>query len=337
MSDVLAEITEDLKPSGTPDEPVWEQCAGVPADLAGPIRWDHPCAVHHTVLNGELVLTQPKRKKVCIVGYAENSRHLAWFNDPECEIWGVNQLYRFIPRADRWFQIHHDWHDSRKWADGADLAEWMRAAQCPVYMIEAQPDMPMTLPFPKEWVKQQLGIHEYFTSSIAMMLGLAIAEGFEEIGIYGIDLIVGREYAFEKPCAEFFLGIAHARGIKYHLPENSALLWQSHTYGYDAEPDYGFFGLQKLKSRTQELSKLVTMCRDKVHVMQGHVEEAELVRDKMPVDSGSRKVMDQRIIDLRTELDKELNILYMNDGAQQEASRMYAILELKTRGGGVKA
>jgi hypothetical protein len=327
MSDVLAEITEDLKPSGTPDEPVWEQCAGVPADLAGPIRWDHPCAVHHTVLNGELVLTQPKRKKVCIVGYAENSRHLAWFNDPECEIWGVNQLYRFIPRADRWFQIHHDWHDSRKWADGADLAEWMRTAQCPVYMIEAQPDMPMTLPFPKEWVKQQLGIHEYFTSSIAMMLGLAIAEGFEEIGIYGIDLIVGREYAFEKPCAEFFLGIAHARGIKYHLPENSALLWQSHTYGYDAEPDYGFFGLQKLKSRTQELSKLVTMCRDKVHVMQGHVEEAELVRDKMPVDSGSRKVMDQRIIDLRTELDKELNILYMNDGAQQEASRMYAILE----------
>ena len=337
MSDVLTDITEDLKPMATTDGPAWEQCAGVPADLTGPIRWDHPCAAHHTVLNGELVLTQRKRKKVCIVGYAENSRHLAWYNDPECEIWGVNQLYRFIPRADRWFQIHHDWHDSRKWADGADLAEWMRTAQCPVYMIEAQPNMPMTLPFPKEWVKQQLGIHEYFTSSIAMMLGLAIAEGFEEIGIYGIDLIVGREYAFEKPCAEFFLGIAHARGIKYHLPENSALLWQSHTYGYDAEPDYGFFGLQKLKSRTNELSKLVTMCRDKVHVMQGHVEEAELVRDKMPVGSDSRKVMDQRILDLRTELDKELNVLYMNDGAQQEASRMYAILELKTRGGGVKA
>ena len=337
MSDVLTDITEDLKPTATTDGPAWEQCAGVPADLTGPIRWEHPCAAHHAVLNGELVLTQRKRKKVCIVGYAENSRHLAWYNDPECEIWGVNQLYRFIPRADRWFQIHHDWHDSRKWADGADLAEWMRTAQCPVYMIEAQPNMPMTLPYPKEWVKQQLGIHEYFTSSIAMMLGLAIAEGFEEIGIYGIDLIVGREYAFEKPCAEFFLGIAHARGIKYHLPENSALLWQSHTYGYDAEPDYGFFGLQKLKSRTNELSKLVTMCRDKVHVMQGHVEEAELVRDKMPVGSDSRKVMDQRILDLRTELDKELNVLYMNDGAQQEASRMYAILELKTRGGGVKA
>lgn len=337
MPEVLDSIPESLQPSQTPDGPVWEQVNGVPADLVGPLRWDHPCAAHHTVHDGVLVTTLPKRKKVCIVGYAENSRHLAWYNDPECEIWGVNQLYRFIPRADRWFQIHHDWQDSRKWAEGADLVAWIKEARCPVYMLSAQPDMPMTLPYPKDWVKAQLGVHEYFTSSIAMMLALAIAEGFEEIGIYGIDLIVGREYAFEKPCAEFYLGLAHARGIKYHLPENSALLWQSHTYGYEAEPDYGFFGLQKLKARTVELQRIVAACRDKVHVLQGHVEEAELVRDKMPPDSGSRKVMDQRIVDLRTELDRELNVLYMNDGAQQEASRMYAILELRSRGGGVKA
>lgn len=338
MAEVLDQISEDLTPTITSDgETVWPQCDGVPADLVGPLNPNHPCAAHHAVVNGELIFTQPKRKKVCIVGFAENSRHLAWYNDPDTEIWGVNQLYRFIPRADRWFQIHRDWNDSNKWADGANLAEWIKTAPCPVYMIEPQPDMPMTLAYPKEWVKAETKSHEYFTSSIAMMIALAIAEGFEHIGIYGIDLIVGREYHFEKACVEFWLGIAHAKGIQYHIPENSALLWQSHTYGYEMEPDYGFFGLTALKKRAGELHKTVAECRDKVHVMQGHVEEAELVMSKMPADSKSQQVMRDRVVELRTELDKHLNLLYMNDGAQQEAARMYSILELKTRGGSVKA
>lgn len=331
-------ITENQQPLTAPSGAiVWPQVGGVPADLVGPLRADHPCAARHTVINGVLVPTQPKRKKVCIVGYAENSRHLAWYNDPDCEIWGVNQLYRFIPRADRWFQIHHDWQDNKKWATGANLAEWLTDAPCPVYMIEAQPGMPMTLPYPKAWVKEQLQVHEYFTSSIAMMIALAIAEGFEHIGVYGIDLIVGREYHFEKACVEFYLGIAHAKGIQYHLPQQTALLWQSHTYGYDPEPDYGFFSLDKLRKRSTELHKMVAAQRDSVHVLQGHVEEAELVRDKMPEKSGSREVMDARLVDLRQELDRELNLLYLHDGAQQEASRMYQILELKTRGGSVEA
>lgn len=331
------EITENQLPVASTGGIVWEQVAGVAPDLVGPLRTDHPCNANHIVIDGRLVLTQPKRKKVCIVGYAENSRHLAWYNDPDCEIWGVNQLYRFIPRADRWFQIHHDWHDDKKWATGASLRDWLKAAPCPVYMIDAQPDMPMTLPFPKAWVKEQLHVHEYFTSSIAMMIALAIAEGFEQIGIYGIDLIVGREYHFEKACVEFYLGVAHAKGIQYHLPEQTALLWQSHTYGYDAEPDYGFYGLNKLKRRSAELNKIVAHQRDKVHVMQGHVEEAELVRDKMPGGSTSRTVMDDRLRELRAELDRELNLLYLNDGAQQESTRMYQILELKSRGGSVEA
>lgn len=331
-------ITENQQPVSAPDGGlIWPQVDGVPADLIGPLRADHPLAVRHTVINGVLVPTQPKRKKVCIVGFAENSRHLAWYNDPDCEIWGVNQLYRFIPRADRWFQIHHDWDDQTKWATGTDLRDWLRDPPCPVYMIDAQPDMPLTLPYPKDWVKQQLKIHEYFTSTIAMMLALALAEGFEEIGVYGIDLIVGREYHFEKACAEFFLGIAHAKGVQYHLPKSSALLWQSHTYGYQAEPDYGFFSLDKLRKRAVGLHKEVAKKRDAVHVLQGHVEEATVIRDKMPVDSSSRALMDQRIVDLRMELDQELNNLYLLDGAQQEANRMFQILELKSRGGSVEA
>jgi hypothetical protein len=95
--------------------------------------------------------------------------------------------------------------------------------------------------------------------------------------------------------------------------------------------------LNKLKRRASELNKIVATQRDKVHVLQGHVEEAELVKNKMPAETTSRKVMDERLTALRAELDRELNLLYLNDGAQQESTRMYQILELKSRGGSVEA
>jgi hypothetical protein len=312
---------------------VWPQVEGVPPDLCGPINWDHPCAAHHAVVNGVLVPTQPRRKKVCIVGYAENSRHMAWFNDPDCEIWGVNQLYRFVPRADRWFQLHRNWNDRKYWAEKTDLAAWMQNAPIPIYMIDQEPSIPNSLAYPKEWVKGELKVHEYFTSTIAFMLALAIAEGFEHIGLYGIDLIIGREYHFEKSCVEFYFGIAHARGVAYHLPPNSALLWQSHTYGYDIEPDYGFYSLSRLSARQEALRKEVTLHRDRAHLVQGRMEAFEEMHAKTVEGTPSRSAMDAKLKEVRSAVDSALNLLYLHDGAFQEVQRMHAILEVKSRGG----
>ena len=322
---VAVQIIENEKP--------WPQVQGVPPELCGPIKWDHPCAARHTVVNGVLVPTQPKKSKVCIVGYAENSRHLAWYDDPDCEVWGVNQLYRFIPRADRWFQLHQNWNNPEYWAQGTDQAAWLQQAQCPIYMVEADPTIPMSLPYPKDWVKSELKCHEYFTSTIAFMLALAIAEGFQSIGMYGIDLIIGREYQFEKACVEFYFGIAHARVIEYHLPPNSALLWQSHTYGYETEPDYGFYSLSKLKARMDALHKEVTRCRDVAHISQGKLEAFEEMYTKTAEGTSSRAAMEEKLTDARKGVDQSLNQLYLHDGAYQEVQRMHAMLEVKTRGG----
>jgi hypothetical protein len=46
--------------------------------------------------------------------------------------------------------------------------------------------------------------------------------------------------------------------------------------------------------------------------------------------------MDKRIAELRADIDKRLNKLYLNDGACQEVSRMHEILEVKSRGGSVE-
>ena len=77
---------------------------------------------------------------------------------------------------------------------------------------------------------------DYFYSTISYMLALAIAEGFEEIGLWGIDLAHDSEYEYQKPSAEYFLGIARGQGIKIYLPEQSALLKGMYRYGYEDMP-----------------------------------------------------------------------------------------------------
>jgi len=319
--------------SGTTEDPikvVFDQSDGIPKHLTGPIDWNHPQAAHVKIIDAEKGIIERKRKKVCIVGYAEVSRHLAFYDDLDCEIWGVNQLYRFIPRADRWFQIHSDWNDKTKWAGGTDLAEWLKTCPIPVYMIEQSPEIPNSVIYPKARVMETLGTHDYFTSSIAFMIALAIAEGFEEIGIYGIDLIIGREYHFEKPCAEFYLGIAQAKGITYHIPKGCALLWQSHCYGYEIEPNDGFFSLSKLEKRVAQLNGLVKVANNEVNLWQGRFDEATHLKEKLPESFHSD--LDKHILELRMEIDKRLNKLFMYDGACQEVERMREILDAKQRG-----
>ena len=332
----------------TPSEVIFPQVEGIPPDLTGPIRWDHPCAAGTYIIDREQAYVGTRdgrpRKKVCIVGYAENSRHLAWYNDPDCEIWGVNQLGRFIPRADRWFQIHTDWDDKTKWAANTNVGQWMADAPIPIYMIQHHQEIPNSIPYPVDRVKQKLGLAgdpfipgsdlDYFTSTIAFMYALAIAEGFEEIGIYGIDLIIGREYFFEKSCVEFYMGIAHARGIHIHKPANSALLWQSHRYGYQQEPDYGFYGLKNLKARAAQIEKQCTILRDELHKADGALAEAKFIHERLT--EPYRTQYGERVLELTKALDTKLNHYFLHDGARQEVQRMFNILEIRARGGQVQ-
>lgn len=340
----VQETVTPIASTNTGDAPIFVQCEGIPKHLVGPVDFNHPCAAHVQIdpITGirKIEDASKRRSKVCIVGYAENSRHLAWYDDPDCEIWGVNQVYRFIPRMDRNFQIHENWDDASKWAAGTDQKKWITESPIPTYMVRHFPDMPNSINYPVEWVKQQLNLAgdpdlpgtglDYFTSSIAFMYALAIAEGFESIGIYGIDLIIGREYFFEKACVEFYMGIAHARGIHIHKPDNCALLWQSHRYGYEVAPNYGFFGLDKLQKRAADLKRQVQIIRDEVKMIEGQRAEAEFVVDRLGEPAKSQYAERQKEISLL--LDKKLNELYAHDGAYQEVMRMYELLELKSRG-----
>jgi hypothetical protein len=179
-----------------------------------------------------------KRTKVAIVG-AVNHRILAPYDDPEFEIWGINDMFQYgdIKRWDRWFQIHDlNYYQTRP--GGITIEETLQLYAkwgCPVYMYEKYPAVPNSIRFPYEKLIDEFG--RYFNNTISWLIAFAIMEGFKEIHVYGVDMAVNSEYAIQRPSCEYFLGIATGRGIKVHVPEESELLKTKFLYGYEQQEE----------------------------------------------------------------------------------------------------
>ncbi len=211
-------------------------------DELGPIDWTHPASITDMVIDRRTALRstehpQERRKKVAIVGFASGTMGLAPFHDPEYEIWGMNQLYRRIPRADRWFEIHHNFDEFV--VEGTDHIGWLKECPIPIYMVDAFPEFPTAVRFPiEQFIHPGPKCIDYFTSSIAYMLAIALEEGFEQIGLYGIDLASGPNMS-TNGLALNSVGSPDERGVKLEIPQDSALLKQIYRYGYqlpDQEP-----------------------------------------------------------------------------------------------------
>lgn len=107
----------------------------------------------------------------------------------------------------------------------SDLAEFHQ----PIYTQEHWPDVPMSSPFPLDAVRESVfkgfprgewsGQKDWYNSSPAYMLALAIHEGAESIGLYGVDVRDDSEYAYESPCLEYLIGLAVGKGIEIIIPQ----------------------------------------------------------------------------------------------------------------------
>lgn len=195
----------------------------------------------------------PKKRIVCLTGWASSSREWANEQPPNVEIWGQNECHMFLKRGKwhRWFQIHpRNWNEAKRaernistlteiangtnvikdlrrftnkyillpdcYGRGRDHLKWLSNCTIPVYMQEVDERIPASRRFPREEAIKQFGY--YFTSTSAFMAALAIMEGVDEIRIAGLDMAIGSEYSHQKPCLEYLLGYAKGVGIKVTLP-----------------------------------------------------------------------------------------------------------------------
>jgi len=182
-------------------------------------------------------------KKVAIVG-TSHSWLLAPFKDETIEIWGVNNGFINIKdkRKNRWFDVHTIEHRTdgnwyRRWKTEFrgqrvnDYIEDLKNLGCPVYMQQVWPEIPNSVKFPIEKVMSYFG--KYITNSISMQIAYAIVENFGEIQLWGVDMSAGTEWAYQRPNAEYFIGLAVGIGVKVLVPAESDLLKTLYMYAYE--------------------------------------------------------------------------------------------------------
>jgi len=164
-------------------------------------------------------------RNVAILGSASSSSLQAPTENAQWEIWAMGLENR---RVHRYFEMHE------KNRIRPECREKFKTTLAKVYMRDVHEDFPTSVKFPMEEVVKDLGI-DYFASSIAYMLALAIHENVEQIGIWGVDLINGDEYKAQRPNLEYLIGLAQGRGLKVYVPERSALLKLRAQYGTPEE------------------------------------------------------------------------------------------------------
>jgi len=200
------------------------------------------------------------KKIISILGTA-GSRSMANWGDSRCEFWGVAHclLLSDIKKLDKVFEIHLPYiynqeispfsqkpiiyHANKEYSLGKYQKDNFGM---PCRDIK---DITAILPvqdnninkyeiFPREEIKAKYkdllppSDAFYATNSIAWMICLAIEQKPDRIELWGIHLETDSEWQYERPCVEFWLGIARGMGIEIYIPEAADLLKAYHEYGF---------------------------------------------------------------------------------------------------------
>lgn len=179
------------------------------------------------------------KKRIAILGTVDAHRNLAPFEDPEWEIWvcSPGNAYGAVRRIDRWFELHGvtDMKNpvNANWTP--QYFEWLNKQTFPVYMQEPSNLCPQALVFPlKEWLRE-FGKRGRInaTSSISLMIGYAIMQRPQMIGVWGVDMSDSSEaYTNQKSGCLNMLALAEERGIEVTIPLESCLGTLPPLYGY---------------------------------------------------------------------------------------------------------
>lgn len=198
--------------------------------------------------------------KVAVVGFAPSSYDDAPWDDPTWEKWGMPWDGLGWHRYTRLFEMHDavlwDLKLAEYFIEFWDGEKFHRKGHRPVNyypdkgvtgcLVDAanSPDHKLYIQngTPEKDLKDNVGLisypfdrvipvtGEYFQSSISYILSLAITEMCSlpsekhELALYGVDCSSDEEWAYQRACIEFLIGLAMGRGIRVTIPESSALL-----------------------------------------------------------------------------------------------------------------
>jgi hypothetical protein len=215
-------------------------------------------------------------KKVCIIGSAHTTLNEAPWKDDSFEFWCL--AWRKAPKATRWFDMHTIGPHRKRVPQ--DYEEYLSRIKEPIYLVEENPKIPTGIAYPLMDVMNTLGAVDkhadpaFFSSSIAYMLGLAIHEKFNEIHIYGVDLVAKDEYVNQRHNTAYLIGLARGLGISVYLPPKAALLKFPYLYGYQ-EFSKGVLSRKILEDRLNQYNDKYQKAMAAAYVADGAKQEVQ--------------------------------------------------------------
>jgi hypothetical protein len=218
--------------------------------------------------------------KIALIGTAPSSRMLAPYNDPSWQIWACSPGNQGqLPRVDVWFELHGNllWPENASY--GAPYIEWLKTLPIPVYMQD-QRYVPNAVTFPMQEMVKEFG-KDFFTSSFAWMMALAISKGANEIALYGIDMASRDEYILQRPGFYFFRHVAQQRGIKVSAPHESDIMQPPGLYGFSEVTPFGRKVLareKELKDRVAGMKQQMEHLRHSTAYLEGAVEDIDYIK-----------------------------------------------------------
>ncbi len=156
---------------------------------------------------------QRKKDKVILVG-----KGYEWWkypkNDPDYEVWGINDVIMKEISMDLMFNIHKVEDYSEVEMSCTKLAS---ALGIPIIMTEEYKHLPTSIRFPLEEAMKDFDT-DYYMTGIAFMFAYAIYKGYKQIDCYGINMRgADEQYKNARACVEFWIGFAMGRGIKVNM------------------------------------------------------------------------------------------------------------------------
>tara|TARA_R100000808_G_scaffold18710_1_gene40917 strand:- start:9439 stop:10098 length:660 start_codon:yes stop_codon:yes gene_type:complete len=177
----------------------------------------------------------------------------------------MNEAHIYLKRkASRWFQLHpRNWNETKAIENEWDLDNYGRPKQhvellskldVPIYQQAIDERIPMSTIYPIDEVAERYGFEwvdgskrAYLTSTASFMIALAVLEHdryvdkhprgkkgrVQRIHLAGIELAIGTEYFDQRPCLEYWCGLATGKGIDIVLPKTGSNLLTGQTYAYE--------------------------------------------------------------------------------------------------------
>ena len=144
------------------------------------------------------------------------------------ERWGINDNHKVIPNLDLIFDCHNlkrvlkgkEILGRRSKEEVREHLKLLKKKGIPAFSTREFKNIPNIKRYPLEEIVNHFGT-DYFGAGPDYALAYAIYKGFTEIHIYGILMVVGDEYTWQKPTFEHWVGVAIGRRIKIKVHDDT--------------------------------------------------------------------------------------------------------------------